>query len=100
MVSDSISLLNTSIEEITKLSNYEVSPNPATNVVNIDISFDDIQDLTIQLRAMDGKLIQQVVKEKTSNASFRLDLSPYQNGMYLLHVITPEGQFVDRIIKQ
>jgi hypothetical protein len=74
----------TAVDEFT-VENLIIFPNPAQNELNITaettISEVMIYDITGQ----------RVYINSVENNNLRIDLSDFNNGMYLLHVITSQG---------
>lgn len=81
----------TSIIEASADINYGVFPSPTTG--NIEINGDNIQ--SIEITNQNGKLIAKVTGTRSS-----MNLSGQPNGIYFIHLITPEKTIVKKIIKQ
>jgi hypothetical protein len=79
----------TGINEST-LSNVIVSPNPATNVLNIA---SDEQTVKVEIYSINGALI-------SSGNQKTIDISSLNQGMYLLMVQTDKGSTQTRFIKE
>jgi subtilisin-like proprotein convertase family protein len=78
-------------------SNVVLYPNPTSNVLNV--SFGNIQVVEhVTLTDLQGKIIIQE-KNITSN-NLQLDLSNYNNGLYLLQVQSKEDSKVFKVTKQ
>jgi len=66
-----------------------VFPNPVNNTLNVGVVSDKNRDAQIQLTSLDGKVLQEQRVEFLKNENlFRVDVSAYQAGMYLLHIIS------------
>ena len=76
---------STAITEITSLTRFTLSPNPATNAVQLDANFREILDVDISLINARG---EKVFKDKveTDNLSKQIDLRAYPSGMYLIEL--------------
>ena len=72
-----------------------VSPNPASDVLNIQMS--ENENYKIELLTVDGQLIFQ---SKINSTVGEIQLNSYNPGMYLLRVSSDEGSTVKRVIKQ
>ena len=75
--------------------NIAVSPNPASDVLNIQMS--ENENYKIELLTVDGQLIFQ---SKINSTVGEIQLNSYNPGMYLLRVSSDEGSTVKRVIKQ
>ena len=74
-----------------KKDDIQVSPNPASSVINLKYEYSIDQ---IQLFDMNGK---EYGIQKISDKSYSLDSLP--NGNYILEVTSAEGKFTSKIIK-
>ncbi|HYG51909.1 MAG TPA: ASPIC/UnbV domain-containing protein, partial [Flavobacteriales bacterium] len=72
-----------------------VYPNPNTGTFTIDLG--NGQDAKIVIRDMSGRMVHN----RTSTGRYNhFDLSNYDNGIYMYEVITANGRFSGRIVKQ
>ena len=80
----------------------DIYPNPARNSVTIEFFVKDVDDFTIDVRNMLGKLIlsNQVYDVYSGQAEF-LDLRNFSQGIYFIHVYSgnEEMTIVEKIIK-
>lgn len=81
-----------SIEEVVNLNNgVTIYPNPAQNIINIEHS--NIDYVKASLYAVNGQLLtSQSVK---GSEMMSMDLSAYQNGIYLLSLTDKNGQLIE-----
>lgn len=70
---------------------YSVFPSPTAG--NIEISGEDIQ--SIEITDLNGKLVCRETENRIN-----VNLTGQPNGIYFVHLITPEKTIVKRIIKQ
>jgi len=82
------------IEETTSNDEISIYPNPANNIINIEIS----KSGKIQLINLQEQVLKEVdvLDKKTTN----IDITDLSCGIYLIKVKTYEGTFVKRFIKQ
>ncbi|HZG00397.1 MAG TPA: fibronectin type III domain-containing protein, partial [Chitinophagales bacterium] len=83
--------LRLSEAEAVRVSVY---PNPANGLV--DITLNESLNATIELISVEGKLLQRI--ETIANAT--IDVSDVANGLYLLRIITQNGERHERIVVQ
>lgn len=69
-------------ENLNKLKTY---PNPATDIVNLEMSKEG--NYTVYVFAMDGKMI---LNENLNSNKMMIDLSSYERGNYIIKVIDTE----------
>lgn len=78
-----------------------VSPNPVVNVVDIRLDPDAFTSPTLELRDLQGKLINRYQIDKIDvQKPFRLDLSNLTQGMYFMQVSENGNSLSKRIIKR
>lgn len=81
-------VVNVSVEEELQVP-ANIFPNPSADYINLEGSFNDVN--TIKIYDVNGKLIDADY-ELQSN-SIRLNLNPFSEGVYFIHVIMNSGQF-------
>lgn len=80
------------------ISTWEVFPNPTAQSVNVRMEFDRIQEMTIDLFDMNGRLIErQSARGRSWEGNF--NLTNQAAGLYLLRVSTPQGASSRKIVK-
>lgn len=90
IIEDDLSLKKQSLEDVI------VYPNPANNIIHIkNIKNAEIMELTLY---DDNGRACQIKNELTSR--LELDISNLSNGLYLLHIRTPDETITKKIIKQ
>lgn len=72
-------------------------PNPSRGLVNIDLKALQSRDVQVTVNNMLGNVIMESVV-KNNNGVGQLDLSDFQNGIYIVKVTSLKGQFVQRVI--
>ncbi len=100
MQTETITLMNTSIDEVKGLESFEISPNPSDGISHLNMTFDQAQNIEIRVLNMEGKLLSVVASEKSKGRIYPIDLSQYNSGVYLIQVITSDAKFAERIIKR
>jgi hypothetical protein len=78
-----------------------VSPNPASNFINLNVDLINAQD-QVEVRVMDasGKVILSRLYNNVTNETFNYNVSNFSAGAYLLNFITKEGVRTERFIIQ
>lgn len=80
------------------ISSWEVFPNPTAQDVQVRMQLDRMQDVTIDLFDMNGRLIaRQSAYTQSWNGSFNLGEQP--TGLYLMRVSTQQGMSTRKIVK-
>lgn len=68
----------------------QIYPNPTTGILTI--KSDEIYN--VEIYSIDGKLIQ------TFGKNSEIDLSKFQNGIYIISIETQSQRFIEKVIKQ
>jgi hypothetical protein len=78
-----------------------ISPNPSSNILNIMFSDSESDKIVLSLFDINGQFIKSVEQgEKIKeNNSYKIDISSFSNGVYILTAQTPKGKFSQKIIK-
>lgn len=91
------SFMEESNTQQTLQKSIEVLPNPSSGPVEILlINYDDFKNCTLKLFSSNGAHLKtwQINKSQT-----KIDLSSYENGVYLLKINTRETQLIHKLIK-
>lgn len=83
------------IHDLNKLNNLSVTPNPSTGVFSI--SNPDLKNYRLSVYEVSGK---QLYNTDVTVKNFRLDLSKYENGIYLLKIENENSVEFMKLIKQ
>jgi len=89
---DTVNIVGT--QTLISQQNINISPNPFTDYINLDYS--DIQIIDIELRNLEGALIE---KFNSSNDLKKLHLGPLPSGLYNLLIKTEKSIITKKIIK-
>ncbi|HPQ20760.1 MAG TPA: T9SS type A sorting domain-containing protein [Saprospiraceae bacterium] len=82
----------TSSNDLDPNISFEVFPNPTTDYVNVDLSFENIEDqVTILVNDITGKNVITKQYYKVSDKNVRLDVSNLASGVYSVLVSTNSG---------
>jgi hypothetical protein len=82
--------------EFKLLSRFVISPNPATNSIDLTIQNDTFNKIIIA--GIDGKIVLDKTIEPTG--SYNLDISRYASGVYIVNVVSNDGkQYSQKLIK-
>jgi hypothetical protein len=76
----------------------EVYPNPGSGIYELRLNF-DAETNSIRVFDIHGKLIQGIISYSNSG-KIMLDLSAYSNGIYIVQVVTANGNLLLRLVKE
>jgi hypothetical protein len=82
----------TSTDEPLHDSKLALSPNPASNTINLELNLDKIAP-EVEVRILDftGRLVSSRILENVQNERYNFDVSKLTNGSYFMSISTPEG---------
>lgn len=95
-----ITLNNVSLEEVLIGASISIYPNPAEDMVNLEMDFESQQEVSIELQGVDGKQIMSKTYPSTNEIKDQLDLSNLPDGVYMIKIGTSKGSVNKRLIKQ
>lgn len=82
------------------LTTFNAYPNPATEILNLDIASVQNGVVTCNVIDLTGKLISTKPIQTGPSGSFtRLDLSALPKGIYAVQLINEQGSITKRIVK-
>ncbi|MCF8338503.1 MAG: T9SS type A sorting domain-containing protein, partial [Bacteroidales bacterium] len=89
------------VQEITTVENLKIYPNPVKDELNITFHLKESKEVEFVLfNSMGGALQQREAPDKMpGQQEFRLDMSRYNSGMYLLKLRVGEESVLKRIIR-
>lgn len=98
-MSDAYVFVVTAVVSVDGSHFIKLSPNPVVNEMNLEFNLSGINQLTIDLIDMNGKLVQRWKHQKTGS---RLSVSKYARSIYFARVYSPNGKIIGtmKLIKQ
>ncbi len=93
---ETFSLLNTSVEDLTLVQEFQVLPNPNTGDFVIRIELAEIQDVRVQLLDVLGRHLREWNFGQEQQILIPVDISDQAGGMYLVVLRTQDGKLETR----
>lgn len=94
--SDLVSSIHTS----SKLNTFKLRPNPANNLINIDVELSRATVLSCNLLNVTGQLLRSEHWGETQNKQFTLDASSLANGVYFVQIVFNDSTITKKVIIQ
>lgn len=85
-------------EENNISGHFDVFPNPSQGNLNIAISLEHVQDVSINIYDLTGKILISKEYKNVMRFTDRLDLNFAKKGMYLVSIHTEEGIEVRKVV--
>ena len=87
--------IDVDVDEVPDDLSFSINPNPVLDIVLVESDYDFTQ---LNLYDLNGKLVGSYLGN--FDKSFELDLSGHNPGLYMLELVSSNGIFVKRLIKQ
>ena len=75
-----------SVANIEDLSSFSMFPNPATDVLNMNLTFTTPQDAVISIMNIDGTVVKEITPGVISNFTTSVNISDLPAGVYMARV--------------
>ena len=87
------------IEESGLFQEFEIYPNPVSDVLTVSHTSIDIFNGSIYLVSIEGRLIESFEKLTFGQLSQEIDMSSLPKGVYFIKIKTDKGTIVQKIVK-
>ena len=84
----------------TEGAELNLFPNPTTDVLNVDVKFDNASDVMYILTDMSGRVISIMNSTNVTQETKSINVSSLASGVYMLTAKTAEGSSTERFVKQ
>jgi hypothetical protein len=85
-----------STDNSQQISDFQTYPNPTSGELNVDLTQYIGREVRLEVYSLTGQLLRFVEIEELQTTVERLDLSAFQNGMYMVKVKSRELPDVTR----
>jgi hypothetical protein len=86
-------------EEITQDYSFNLYPNPAQSVVNLDLEFENtVENLEVSITDISGKIMDIRQLDRVQNTQVQINVDNYATGVYFAKVRTDEGIATQRFV--
>jgi hypothetical protein len=90
---------NVGIDENNSIRTLSVYPNPASEMLNVELSLERNQEITVALMSVTGEVVYQSTHKRVSgNFAEAIDLGGIAKGVYVLRVSGEEGSLNRKIV--
>ena len=90
---------STNINEVNKILDVNIYPNPAKNTINIVSKSIDNKSITVTITSLDNKLVYNK-KEIINGSKLSIDVANLMSGAYIIKLTSGEEYFYEKIIIQ
>jgi len=97
---DITTFISTSTVHKQEGADLTVYPNPTNNQLNVDVSFEDAQDVMYVITDVSGRVITMTQQNNVTEATQTLDVSGLPAGVYFITAKTAQGESTERFIKK
>jgi hypothetical protein len=94
--------LPSGINNMSVLTNFEIQPNPASDVLHVMYSLHQNANVQISVLDMMGRTAMKVKDETQGRGNYtvQINLHSLSSGIYLLRMVTDSGSFNTKFVKQ
>jgi Secretion system C-terminal sorting domain/SprB repeat/Cohesin domain len=92
-----VQALPSSAKEIEGLRAFELSPNPASDLLNVHVAFTKNENANIRVLSVTGKVLYQA-NQTGSDFSVTIPLADFSNGTYFLEIKTESGTSTEKVV--
>lgn len=97
----SVVIANVGIKNSAALNNVMVYPNPAHDMVTVSAQLKKLQDVTIRMYDINGKLVYTTfINNADVNFARTISLEGLASGVYVVQILTDEGLVQQRVVKE
>jgi len=96
MKEDYINVVYVGLDENNLLQNVKIYPNPANDVVTVQLSNIEVEEISIDVFNLIGKRVDHY-EDVNENGVYRLNLSDQPEGMYIISLKVNDVQSMQRI---
>ncbi len=86
-----------SVNTIAGLNAITLTPNPATNYVNLSVDFDKAHTVTVKIYSLTGQVVYNH-KVDAQTFDLQIELNDLAKGAYFLELTTETGKAVEKLI--
>ena len=90
--------VETATVEINKNISIAVSPNPTASDITVNLATDEATDMEVSIIDIAGRVISTKSYDAITELKEEFNLSALTNGVYLVHISTPEGVQTQKFI--
>ncbi|MEC8031774.1 MAG: choice-of-anchor J domain-containing protein [Bacteroidota bacterium] len=83
--------LSTAIGELSLEDAMTVVPSPAVSDVNVSFSLFSVQDVTMTISTIEGRVVESRIIESAKTVNEAFDVRSLDNGIYMINVSTETG---------
>ena len=76
----------------------KIFPNPTSDIINVEIEFDQPKQTTIFIADAQGKILMADTRKRLISQRIDYDLSQYPSGNYIVRVSTLEGTKTEHVL--
>lgn len=89
----------TGIEEKTGRNDFMIYPNPASDIVNIQFSNNNVRERIITITDMSGRMVSNL-NQKVAQEKLTINTSSLQNGTYMLNILSNDKVTTQKFVIQ
>jgi|GEM_PF-1153061 len=89
-----------SVDKVGLFTNLSVYPNPSTTDVTVEFTTSYMTDVHLSVLSPDGKMINERSFAQQNDLKYKIDVSGYAQGVYMINIRTSEGTVTKKFTVQ
>ena len=77
---------------------FKITPNPAIDNINVSLNIYQNKHSKIEIFSIEGKCLQTILLDENPTSSFNINLANYNNGIYLIRLLSDNLSLTKKII--
>lgn len=86
----------TSLDEFSSLNDFSLYPNPANNLINLNVSFNTSEDIMVSIVNNQGQVVYRNNPGQVTTFNDAINVEQLAAGLYMMHIQNAAGQAVTR----
>jgi PKD repeat protein len=96
---DSVTIVNTGIQQLSGLERFNIYPNPNKGTFTLEVNLDKVSDIEMSVFGSDGKIMLSKRFEKTKTINQTFDLQWLPTGVYIVDLKIDNERSYKKLIK-
>ncbi len=98
-IADAIPQIATSVNDITENNTYRLYPNPVTDLLNVEVKKDNVQQINWSVYSMSGNMIKDG-ETSIDGGKVHIPVKDLSRGIYIFKILEPNGKLTSfKILK-
>ena len=97
---NTIEWLNVAVGYVEGVDRFNLSPNPVSDFLNVDLFSTKSLDVELQIQDLHGRILQSKIINLQGESSYLFNLQDYPNAIYQCRIVHGKESVLQRFVKQ